>query len=195
MANYITLPSLSANKVLTASYLNQLNDDLRVISLHNHSGSLGEGAAVIISSSAASPFVYRIEAVIHMVPSQTGFDSFVGATSRFFERAVGNSGTASQSACFPVSLMPGTYEMTFMTLKSSANGIASAILGGSTIGEFDTYQAGGTVSDGITRATAGFRITTAASYVLQIAACGKKNASSTGSPITMQAFKLRRVAS
>ena len=57
MATYIALTSLSTKQVLTASYLDQLNDNLRVISTHDHSGSLGEGATIITSSSAASPFV------------------------------------------------------------------------------------------------------------------------------------------
>ena len=201
MSTYITLPSLSTNKVLTASYLNLLNDNLRVISLHNHSGSIGEGNTTVNVASAASPFVYRIEAIAHMVPSQVRFSSFVGSTSRFFERAVGAPDTVSpQSACFPVNLMPGTYEMTLMSLASNANGIASGILsretfGASTIGEFDTYTGGTTISDFITRATATFRITTSASYILEIIANGKKNALSSGSSVTIQAFKLRRVAS
>lgn len=195
MATYITLPPLSPGQVLTASYLNQLNDNLRVIGLHNHSGSLGEGSGVIVSGSSASPHTNRYEIICHIAPSQLNFASF--STNAVLFGGFQQSGS-STPACiaFPVSLFAGSYQFILMHEKNSDLGIASLFVGttagssGSVQGEIDFYSSGQQKNS---KTTVSVVIPTTGSYAITLYANTNKNTSSTGSRIRFQAFKIKKV--
>lgn len=191
---YTTLPSISANKVLTASYLNNLNEDLRVISGHNHSGSAGEGASLLLSTSAASPFTSRQEIISHIVPSATNF-SIVRPATNIFAAYQQSSATTPASIAFPIGLLGGTYQITLMHEKNTNLGIASLVLAQSvgispsTASEIDFYGTS-LSSNQITKITAS--IPNSGSYIVMLSACGKKNVSSSNSAIRFTAIHLYR---
>src|SRR3990167_3540552 len=143
MATYIALPSLSTKQVLTASYLDQLNDNLRVISTHDHSGSLGEGATIITSSSAASPFVNRHEITAYFSPSNTAFATFTVTCAVFFGGYMATDGACPASIMYPIGLFSGEYKLELMHEKNTNLGIASLLVGTSIIGQVDEYAATG----------------------------------------------------
>ena len=185
---YITLPAVSPNKVLTASYLNQLVEDIRVVGRHDHSGSLGEGSTILLSSSAASPYFNRYEIICHSVASQTGFATLTAASNYIFG-GYRQTSAATASAKWPLGLFAGVYTFELMSETNASLGTASIFLGASTIGEIDTYSAASAQAV-ISSLTAS--APTSGSYVLAITASGKKNASSAGSLIRIQAFKIRK---
>ena len=195
MATYIALPSLSTGQVVTASYLNQLNDNLRVISDHNHSGSAGEGNSVIISGSSASPHTNRYEVICHIAPSSTNFTGF--STNSMLFGGYQQSGTAIVAcAGFPISLFAGSYQLQLMHEMGTAMGIASVLLretpsvAGSSQGAIDMYAAATSFNN---RTMLTVVVPTTGSYVLTIGASGNKNALSSNSTIKFQAFKIKKV--
>ena len=191
---YITLPSLSTNKVLTASYLNQLNDNIKVIGAHDHSGSLGEGASTItVSSSAASPHALRYEFYPFVtVPSSQNFSTMVsqGTTgSTIFGMHIQSGAACPGSAMFPVSLFAGVYKLEILHEKNTNLGIASVLVGTSVVGELDEYAS---VAACNSKTSFSASVPTTASYVITLRVDGNKNVSSTASVVKFQAAKIRK---
>lgn len=184
MANYISLPSISSNKVLTASYLNQLNDDLRILSLHNHSGSLGEGASDFNVGNSASPFVRRHEIIPFISPSQSNvtLTTTLSACQYFFNAFLAMASPAS--ALYPLGLVAGTYRVSILHETNTNLGIASVLIGTSSLGQFDSYSS----PSNIARANFNASIPSSGSYVLTIRASGNKGASATNSEINYMAI-------
>ena len=141
---YNTLPSLSANKVLTASYLTPA--------------------------------------------SQTGFSTIAACIGLVFGGFRGTSASVA-SAKWPVGLFAGVYTFQLMYSACPTLGTASVLLGSSTLGEIDMY--GAAVSQN-TIVSLPASVPTSGSYELAITAGGKKNASSSGSIVRIQAFKIRK---
>lgn len=191
MATYITLPSLSANHVLTASYMNTLHDDLQVFSKHNHSGSAGEGITIVGACSGASPFVRRIEINPVISPSSTNWSQInVGVAAimnQFITTANDNTGP---SVVYPLNMFPGTYNILIMHQNNPGNGIFSASLYGTYAGSIDTYNAANSYDNVIILSGIGIA-SPAASGLLKLSACGK-NASSTGFTRGIQLIKVYR---
>jgi len=170
--------------------MNTLHDDLQVFSKHNHSGSAGEGNANVAGASAASPFVYRQEIVCHIAPSSTANVTINQSQAVFFGAhltATGN--TAPWSTCFPIGLINGIYNVDVMYFDQTTTGIASVIIGSSTIGELDEYGPGGVINS-VCRYSAS--IPTTGSYVFTFTANGKKNDLSTGSKVVLTSFYIKR---
>jgi len=133
MADYFPLPSLIANEVITASYLNVLNDNSQVISTHDHSGGSGEGASIIQSSSAASPFAYRHEVYVALYASQINWATLTGVpgTYIFGEQLIKTTAVAA-SLSFPISLYRGAHKL-YVMFDDTIAGSTAVLVGGSTI--------------------------------------------------------------
>lgn len=188
---YVTLPSLSANQVITASYMNQLANNIRVIGLHDHSGSAGEGNVnVTVAASAGSPYVYRQEILFHSAPSQSNFNTSALDTT-YVSFAYRQTDTACPaSIMYPLGLFSGTYNVKIMHPKTASLGIASVLIGSSVLGEIDMYSA--TASKNLT-STLSASIPTTASYTFTVRTDGSKNASSSGSTVILQMAHIRRI--
>lgn len=192
---YIILPSLAAGQVLTASYLNQLNDNLRVVGKHNHSGSAGEGASSLnVSSSAASPYLNRYEIVPYIAPSQTNFSTSTQASTILFGMHRQSTTSCPASIMFPVGLFAGVYQLEIMHEMNTDLGIASILVGqtGATAcvwGELDQYASAAACNQ---KTSFTGSIPTSASHVITIRTWGDKNVSSAGSIIRFQAMKIRK---
>ena len=170
MPTYITLPSLSANKVLTACYINLLNDDLRVIGTHGHSGCLGDGSASITSSSAASPFAYRYEVPAHIAPSQTSWSTLVGA-AYIFGVQMGKTLANAASLKFPIGLYRGTHEIFVMYDDSVASGSTKILIDGTQVASITTNGGG---QNTVCRIT-GISLTSTGSKVLEFNTAANTN--------------------
>lgn len=99
--SYSIPASLISNTVLTYSYLSDIADDFGVLSVHNHSGSLGEGASVLYSASQSSDvtgcLMYRVERGPAGVPDNGFISSFSNnAPANFSGRFTG--GTTAMDA-------------------------------------------------------------------------------------------------
>lgn len=192
MPAYTDLGSLSANQVLTAPYLNSLNDNLRVISVHDHSGSAGDGASsVIVGASGASPYVNRMEVIVWIPPSANNFNTVDGLIQDYNYVFGGYHKNISIPASmqFPISIFAGTYTFQIMHEQNTNMGIASLLVGGCSWGEIDFY-ASAQNRNVLTTLTGS--IPTSGSYTLNITASGKKNALSSSTNMRFQAWKIRK---
>lgn len=128
MPTYFTPPALSSNKVLTASYLNQINDDLLVISTHNHSGSLGEGSTDISGIGFSGSFFDRYEIACLIAPSQTGF-GIRQDINYLFMGALVNLTVGAASVAFPLFLRKGIYKLWELHDNDTGSGSLTACIG------------------------------------------------------------------
>ena len=173
MPTYITLPSLSANKVLTASYLNQLNDDLRVISLHDHSGSLGEGNTNVTNSgSGASPYTYRYEVICALAPSQTNWSDNIYDLLCLFDQKLRKTLASNASLIYPVALYAGTYQLQVMFNDSVGSGSTKILLGGASIASIATNF---TANNNTVCAITGIQIATSGSTTIEFDTASNTN--------------------
>lgn len=189
MATYITLPSLSAQQILTASYLNQLNDNLRVISVHDHSGSTGEGSASVqTSGSGASPFLARQWAVAHIAPSQVNWNTDATDGQFIFRNQKNKTSGCSASLSFPVALFSGTYELFIMYSDYLATCPTTVWLLGASIASIQVYN---TANYNSVCRFSGIAVASSGSTVLQFT-----NPSGTGNnEFRLSAWKIRRTGS
>jgi len=183
MPTYTILPSLSANKVLTASYMNLLNDDLRIIGTHGHSGCVGEGASLVNSGSAASPFVYRQEAICYIAPSQTNWSTSTQGATAIFGAVISKLAGVAASIKFPVFLYQGTYRLDVMFHNNS--GSTRILLDGASFASLlGTGAAESTVCS-----IHNISYSSTASKVLEF------NSDTTSGAFSLNAFKIKRTGS
>lgn len=183
---YTNLPALSANKVLTTCYLNDLNNNLRVLSLHNHSGSLGEGASLVRSASAASGLFYRYEIQTHFAPSQTNWDTNADSQSYLYGTAKQKSPTnQAASLKFPLGLYAGTYKLWVM-FDDQNSGSSKIYLGGASIG---SIIGRGSASLSAVCAFSGIIVENSASTVLDFVS------DAAGGDFRITSFKIKRTGS
>ena len=186
---YTILPSLSPNKVLTASYMNELNDNLRVFSRHNHSASLGEGAAIIRSASAASGLTYRYEAQAHIAPSQTNWSTSTGANSFIFGGKMGKAAGVAASLKFPVGLYSGLYSLWVMfddSQPAAAGGSMRILLEGASVASIDVLN---TAEQNAVCKIDGIRVNLSASTVLEF------TSDANGDAVSISSWKIKRTGS
>lgn len=143
---YAIPASLIPNTVLTYSYLSTIANDFNILSVHDHSGSLGEGASLLYSGSSASSvsgsLSYRVECGPAGIPDN-GFYSaaypvrvgnvyaeftggnaaFYAKSSSFLPRGSEWGITASnRGARFWHYLYPGTYELDVYYVLATSHG-------------------------------------------------------------------------
>src|SRR3990167_1057663 len=137
MSTYTTLPSLSANQVVTASYVNGLNENLRVIGRHNHSGSAGEGSSYIaVASSGASGLSYLYEIYTCFAPSQQNFSSSFSGACYLLLSGLETDTAIPASLKYPVGLFAGIHDVRLLSESGASFGLASVLIGASSIGTF-----------------------------------------------------------
>ena len=188
---YINLPSLSANQVITASYINSLNEDIRIVGRHNHSGSLGEGSTQIgVASSGASALSNFCEIFTCFAPSQSNFSSSFSGCHYLLIGGMATDTAIPASIKYPTGLFSGIYNVQTLSETGASFGTASVLIGTSSIGTFDMYSST-SVANVFTSYTAS--IPTSASYTITVSSDGSKNASSSVSKIRIRAIYMRRI--
>lgn len=168
--SYTVPASLIPNRVLQESYMDIISENMRTLGVHDHSGSMGEGAQnLAISSSISGCLPYRVEYMPSIVTvTLVGRDGWVvdhwqdgqamGATyNRFFTATNGstpratiwgfkNSGASNVSACdgvfTKVYIQSGNVRLDLYYQKSPSGGVAQISYNGSTVlTDLDTYAA------------------------------------------------------
>ena len=191
MPTYSTLPSLSANQVITASYVNQLNENMRVISKHNHSGSAGEGSQYIaVASAGASELTYAYEVFTCFAPCQQNFSTSFSGACYLLMSGLQTDTSIPASLKYPIGLFSGIYNAQVLSEQGASLGLASVLIGASSLGTFDMYAS---TSNGNIFTSLSASVPTSASYILTIRSDGSKNASSAGSIVRLRAVYLRRI--
>ena len=127
MADYTSLPSLSSGNIITASYLSELADNLRVISTHSHTGASGMGSASQVSASATSGYVFHHELSNFLVFSQNNWDT--GDSSGYiFGAAKKKTLGSAASLNYYVYLYRGAYTMKVMFDNNISNASTTFLL-------------------------------------------------------------------
>ena len=184
---YFTLSALSPIKVLTASYMNDLNENLRIISAHAHSPSLGEGASIVGSTSAACGFVYRQEAQSFLAASVANGGSGISTNNYFGVEFVKDSPGTAASARYPVALHKGTYTLwIFIDDQQAANASARVLLNGASIASLATR---GSACFNAVCVITGITVANSASMEFEV------DSNATGGAFYFGAWKLKRTGS
>lgn len=147
--SYAIPASLVSNTVLSYSYMSVIANDFNILSVHDHSGSLGEGASLLYSGSSASAvsgsLSYRVECgpaglptggIYSNFPLRVGnlYGEIIGAMTLFATYATSSStlprGSDWGMAGSPTNrgirfwhyLYPGTYELDFYYSLATSHG-------------------------------------------------------------------------
>ena len=138
---YSIPPSLSANKILTASQMNLTLDDLRIIGGHNHSGSLGEGSDNIQFSGTPCALVYRYEFPFFLPASNSNWGTSVLSAKYLFYNSLSSNSACSASLKYPVTVACGTYSVGVI-YDDTVGGSMAIWLNGASLGSIDAGTAG-----------------------------------------------------
>lgn len=173
-----------ANKVLTATQLNEIVDNFAVLEQHTHAGTDGDGDDVL------SGFARWSNVVLYPRFAMTLTNFSNAASTTLIGRSTGTSTLQNALIEWPVTLPAGTFRLDFIYLRGPNQGIATFKLDSTTLGTVDMYNAGST--NNVVGSVTGF-VVTDGSYTLQLS-MATKNASSAGYQCTTTGIMLRRTA-
>jgi len=166
MADYTSLPSLSSGNIITASYLSELADNLRVISTHSHTGASGMGSASQVSASAASGYVFQQELSNFLEFSNTNWDT--GDSTGYIFGAAKKKDVLGSAASlsYYVYLYRGAYTMKVMFDNNISSASATFLLDPSVLGTIVT--AGSSTPQRSAVCNIFFNCPTTGSFLLQL---------------------------
>jgi len=209
-----TIPaSMISNTVFRATCIGTIIDDLNHLSVHNHSGSLGEGASLLQSASAASSVsgsaVYRVEGMFRAATggansqntyfpcTPTGPSSAFGNGFQMVQQAeVPRTGVwtapcplagVGVSACF--NLVNGTYTLD-QYYVTSPSGIVINVSHNSSaiIAIIDTYAAGAST---LGKSSASFAVSSSSFTIIEWKISTSKNPAAGSTVGYLGAFCIR----
>ena len=208
---YTTIASLVNGRVMTASYLNDIAANFNTLSLHNHSGSLGEGNSTIVAGSGniSGSLSYRTEtfgsgsSVFNPALNINYQDGFPDVSRSFqlkssclprgIEWGFGGTGASTPGSGMYIKhghyLQTGSYIFDIYYLTGPSSGVATILVDNTSVVilELDLY--GSTASS--QKASGSFYNNGSSLIIINFVVSSSKNASSTGCRLGLGPYSIR----